>query len=231
MAHQRFADTGTVDHVEHACGHAGGHHCPLDGLGHPFGSGHVAAVRLHHHRATGGQRRGGIPPCGGEGQREVAGAEHGYRADAGTVLAQVRARQRLTLGLGTVDARPQVVATAQHLGEQAHLVAGARAFALDAPGRQCGFAAHGGDKTVVQRIQLVGNGIEELRTALRRQDVVFGEGRFGSLGGGVHFLRGGLGKGLRKGFAGARVEALQAHAAGSAALAANEVASGHGWLL
>ncbi|MNZ20039.1 hypothetical protein D3C78_370850 [compost metagenome] len=228
VAHQRFTDTGAIDHVEHASGHAGSHRRTLDGFSHQLGSGHMAAVGLDHYRAAGSQCCGGVAAGRGERQREVAGAEHGHRAKAGAVLAQVRAWQWLALWLRAVDARPQVVATAQYLGEQAHLVAGAATLALDACSRQRSFAAHRGDEAIVQRVQLVGNGLQKLRAALWRQGVVFGKCCFGGLGGGGHLLRGGLGEDHRQCFAGACIQALQAYAAGSAALAANEVASRHG---
>ena len=197
VAYQRFADTGTVDHVEHTRRHAGGYRCTLDGLGHPLGSGHMAAVRLDHDRAAGSQRCCGITAGGGESQWEVAGAEHGHRPHTGAVLPQVRAWQRLALWLRAINARAQVVATAQHPGEQAHLVAGTATLALNAPSRQRGLAAHGGDEVIVQRIQLVGNGIQKLRAALWRQGVVLGKCRFGRQRCGSHLFRGGLGKGQR----------------------------------
>lgn len=154
----------------------------------------MAAVRLDHHRAASGQRCCGVAAGSGERQGEVAGTEHGYRPYAGAVLAQVRAWQWLPVWLGAVDARRQVIAAAQYLGEQAQLIAGSAALALDARSRQRRFAAHRGDEAIAQRVQLVGNGIEKLRATLGRHAVVFDECRFGGLGSGGHLARGGLGE-------------------------------------
>ncbi|MNR56191.1 hypothetical protein D3C85_1767210 [compost metagenome] len=81
----------------------------------------MAAVRLEHYRAAGGQCRSGIATGGGEGQREVAGAEHRHRAEAELALAQVRPWQRLALRQCAVDTRAVEIAAAQHLGEQPQL--------------------------------------------------------------------------------------------------------------
>lgn len=103
---------------------------------------------------------------------EVAGAEHRHRAEADTVLAQVRARQRLALWQGLVDTCAVEVTTAQHGGEQAHLAAGAPAFAFDACGRQGGFAADQFDEVIAQGVQLIGHRIQELRTPCGAQGAI-----------------------------------------------------------
>ena len=75
-----------------------------------------------------------------------------------------RVRQRL------VDARAVEIAAAQHLGKQAHLAAGAAAFALDAGGGQRGFLAGQGDEIIAQRLELVGDGFKEFRRGVRPTD-------------------------------------------------------------
>ena len=185
-------------------------------------------MRLEHHRAAGGQRRGGVAAGGGEGQREVAGAEHRHRADAGAVLAQVRARQRLALGQGAVDARAEEVATPQHLGEQAHLPAGTAALALDARGRQGGLAAHQLDEVVAEGVDLLGDGVEKLGAALRAEGAVGRVGCLGGAGGGVHLGLGGLVEGVGQRLAGAGVEAVQDGLAGGAAATGDEIVASDG---
>ncbi|CAH0314507.1 hypothetical protein SRABI70_04842 [Pseudomonas sp. Bi70] len=190
----------------------------------------MAAVGLEHHRATGGQGGGGVTTGGGEGQREVAGAEHGNRAEADAVLAQIRARQRLAIRQGTVDARAIEVATAQHFGEQAHLAAGTAALTLDTGGRQGGFAAHGGDELVTQGVQLVSDGVEELGALGGGLAAVSRVGSRGCFGGGVDFLRRGLDEIVGQGFASGGVMALVNDGAGCAERAADDVVadgSGH----
>ena len=181
---------------------------------------------LEHHRATGGQGRGGVAAGGGERQWEVAGAEHGHWAHGGAVLAQVRARQRFALGQGLVDTRTVEVATAQHLGEQAHLPAGAATLALDTGGGQRGFAAGQGYEVIAQGIEFVGDGVEEFGTARGRQVAVDRESALGGFHGQVDLAQGGLEKRARQLLAGGGVDAVQASIAFGAALTVNEVESG-----
>ncbi|MNP33806.1 hypothetical protein D3C76_1270670 [compost metagenome] len=89
---QRLAHAGAVDHVEHPRRHGRALRRANDGARHPLGRRHVPAVGLEHHRATGGQCRSGIATGGGKCQREVAGAEHRYRAEGDAVLTQIRTR-------------------------------------------------------------------------------------------------------------------------------------------
>ncbi|MNG23097.1 hypothetical protein D3C84_1076610 [compost metagenome] len=63
---------------------------------------------------------------------------------------------------------------------------------MNAGGRQRGFAADHGNKFIAQRVQLIGNGIEELRAALGAQAAISGVRGSGSLGGGIDFFRRGL---------------------------------------
>ena len=220
---QRFAHTGTVDHVENACRHAAAGHGSVDGRGHMGGSEHVPAVRLEHHRAAGGQRRSGVTASGGEGQREVAGAEHGHRAHADAVLAQVRARQRGALGQGAVDACSVEVATPYHLGKQAQLVAGAAAFAADACFRQCGFAHHVLDEVITQRVQFAGDRVEKSGALVRAGAAVARVGHLGGLRGGLHLVAGRLVEGVGQCFTGVGVEAVQQHVTVATELAGDVV--------
>ncbi|MNQ75699.1 hypothetical protein D3C85_905030 [compost metagenome] len=194
----------------------------------------MAAVGLEHHRAAGGQGGGGVATGGGEGQGEVAGAEHRHRAEADAVLAQVRARQRLALRQGAVDARAVKVAAAQQLGEQAQLAAGAATLALDARGRQRGLAADDGDEVIAEGIDLGGDGLEELGAARGRQAAIGRIGRRRSLGGSVHLGCGSLAEGVRQRLAAVGVEAIKLHSAQRAAAGTDEILSrndGHRCLL
>jgi hypothetical protein len=92
MLDQRFTDAAAVDHVEHTGRHVGAFGGADDRIRHPLGGRHVPAVGLEHHRATGGQRGGGIAASRGERQRKVARAEHRHRPEADAVLTQIRTR-------------------------------------------------------------------------------------------------------------------------------------------
>ncbi len=135
---------------------------------------------------------GGIAARGGERQGEVARAEHRHRAQADAVLAQVRAWQRLAIRQCLVDARAVEIAATQHRGEQPHLPAGAAALAFDTRSGQRGFTADQFDEGIAQRVQLIGDCVEELRAARCTQGAVRRVSRCRGLGGGVDFLRGGL---------------------------------------
>ena len=220
---QAFAHAVAEDHVEHAFRHAGGFSSTNDCAGNQIGCGHVTAVGLEHHWATGGQCGSGVTASSRESQREVAGTEHGNRTDADAVLAQVNARQRLAVRQGLVDARTDEVTTAQDFGEQAHLAAGTAALTLDAHLRQGGFLADDGDEIVTQLVQLVGNRVEELGAAGRAQLTVFGEGVFGSQGRSVDFAVGGLMKAVGQFFARGGIQTFLQALAQSAAAASDEV--------
>lgn len=234
MLDQNLADAATEDHVEHALGHAGFLGGANHRIGHAFGSGHVAAVRLEHHRAAGRQGGRGVATSGGEGQGEVAGTKHGDRADADLVLAQIWARQRLAIRQGAVDTGTVEITPAQHLGEQAHLATCTTTFTLDAGSRQRGFTANQGDEVIAQGVDLVSDGLEELGTAHGRQAAVAGVSGSGSLGGGIDFFRRGLDEAVGQRFTAAGVEALERGGAGGAALTADVVVASqtqHGVLL
>lgn len=140
---------------------------------------------------------------------EVARTKHRHRAEANAVLAQVRARQGLAVGQGPVDARAVKVTTTQHRGEQAHLATGAPALAVDARSRQCRFAANQLDKIILQRIQLIGHRLQELRPTRGTQGPVRRVRGSGGLGGGIHLGGRGLIELLRQGLAGTGVDAFR----------------------
>ncbi|MCY1360231.1 hypothetical protein D9M69_468480 [compost metagenome] len=225
MLDQVGADGVTEDHVEHPGRHAGLLGGTDDCGGHALGGGHMAAVRLEHHRAAGGQGRSGVATGGGERQGEVAGTEHRHWTDADAVLAQVRARQRLALGQRAVDARTVKVAATQHLGEQAKLPAGATALALNASSRQGGLAAHQGDEILAQAIDLASDGLKELGAPGGRQATVGWVGRGGGFGGRIHLGRGRLTKDVGQRLAGAGIEAVKSYIAQRAARCTDETLS------
>ncbi len=226
MLHQRLADTRAEDHVEHANRHAGTPGGAEDGIRHQFRRGHVAAVRFEHHGAAGRQCGGRIAAGGRKRQREIARAEHCHRTNADAALAQVHARQRRALRLCTVDAGTEEIAPPQNAREQAHLPACAGALTLDARGRQRGLAADDGDERLVQRIQLIGDGIQELRAALGRQATIGRECCGRGVGGGIHFLHRSLDEALRQHLAGGGVQAAQDDGSGRAAAATDVVVAG-----
>ncbi|MNX75601.1 hypothetical protein D3C86_1070820 [compost metagenome] len=231
MLDQRLADATAVDHVEHAGRHPGFLGGSNDRVSHPFSRGHVTAVGLEHHRAPGGQRRGGIAAGGRERQRKIAGTEHRHRSQADAVLTQVRTRQRLTLRQCPVDSRAVEITAPQDFGKQAHLPAGASTLALNPAGGQRRLAADHRDKIITEGIQFIGNGLEKLRPPLRAQaaiDRIRGRRRAGRR---IDFLHCRLGKIVGQGLPRRRIDTLQLDAAGGAALAADVVVTkdpGHG---
>ena len=149
-------------------------------------------------------------------------------------MADIRARQRLTIRQGAVGACAVEVTTTQHLGEQAHLTTCTTTFALDAGSRQCSFTGDQGNEVITKSIDLVGNRLEELGTAHGRQVAIGRISGSGSLGGSVDFFRRSLDKGVRQRFTAAGVEALVLDGAGGAALTADIIVASqtqHGVLL
>ena len=104
----------------------------VDRAGDEVAGARVGGVALDHDRAAGGQRGGGVAAGGGEGEREVAGAEDGDRAERDLPLADVGARQRRAVRQGGVDADAEVVAAAYDAGEHPQLAGGAADLAGDA---------------------------------------------------------------------------------------------------
>ncbi len=76
-------------------------------------------MTLDDDRAAGGERRCGVTARGREREGEVAGAEHGHRAERHLALTDVGARQRLAIGLSRIDAYTEVVAATYDVGEHA----------------------------------------------------------------------------------------------------------------
>ncbi|MCY1423040.1 hypothetical protein D9M71_387450 [compost metagenome] len=222
---QRLANTRAEDHVEHPGRHARALGGTNQRLGHTFGRGHMPAVGLEHHRATGGQCGCGIATGRGKSQGEIAGAEHRHRADADTVLAQVRTRQRRARRQRLVDACAIEVAPAQHLGKQAQLPTGAAAFTLDTGAWQCRFLACQGDKILAQAIEFIGNGFQKLGTAHGRQAAKHRERRAGSRHRSIDLRQGGLVECARQAFAGVGIDAVDQGVAQGAALACYKVVS------
>ena len=223
MLDQPLADATAIDHVEHTRWHLGFFRRANQCISHQLGRGHVTAVRLEHHRATGSECRCGVATGSRKRQRKIARAEHGDWTEADAVLTQIRARQWLAIRQRQVDPRAVEIATAQHFGEQTHLAAGATAFALNAPSRQRGFAADHGDEIITERVQFVGNRVEKLRTTLSAEAAIGRVGGSGGFGGGVNFFGRGLDEIVRQLFARRRVNALQFDVAGSATLTADVV--------
>jgi hypothetical protein len=92
----------------------------------------MGGMALDHHRAAGGERRGGVTTGGREGQREIRRAEHGHRAERDHAQADVGAGQGLAFRQGRIDAQLLPGACAHHGGKQAKLAHGAAAFTLQA---------------------------------------------------------------------------------------------------
>ncbi len=150
------------DHVEDAGGHPGAFACALDRLSGQLRGDHMAAVRLEHDRAAGGERGGGVAARGGKRQREVAGAEDRHRAERRAVLTQIGTRQGGTLRQRAVDAHALDVAAPQQRGEQPHLAAGSGTFAAQPRLGQGRFLHGEGEENIIQRVYLLGDGVEKV---------------------------------------------------------------------
>ena len=118
-------------------------------------------VRLDDDRAAGRECGGGVAARDRKGEREIAGAEHGDRADGDGAQAQVDARQRLAVRHRGIDAQIEEPALAQHRGEQAQLAGGAGAFALDARARQAGLAHAAQDQRVAEIHDVLRDALQE----------------------------------------------------------------------
>lgn len=116
-------------------------------------------------------------------------------------LAQIGARQRLPIRQRRIDTGSQTVAAPQYAGKQPHLAAGAPAFTAQPGHGQRRLPAGKGQKLVVQRIQLIGNGIQKPGPMFRRQAAINAKGATGRLAGGDSLLFGGLIKTPRQRFA------------------------------
>ena len=124
---------------------------------------------LEDHGAAGGEGRGGVSARRREGEREVAGAEDGDRAQRDLALADVGAGQRSAVRQGRIDADAAEVALADHGGEEAELAGGAGAFALQPGGGQAGFLAGADDQLVADGFDVVGDGLQEAGVGFRVQ--------------------------------------------------------------
>ena len=140
-------------------------------------------------------------------------------------MTQVRASQRLAVRQCPIDARTVKISAAQHLGEQAHLPAGAAPLTLDPPGRQSGFSAHSGHEIIVQGVNFIGNGVQEERPLVRAQIAQYRQCRRGGVTSRIHFGFGGLVKAARQRLAGGCIDTAQLYAAPGTASAADVVVS------
>ena len=139
----------------------------------------MGVVRLDHDGTSGGQRRRGIAAGYREGQREVAGAEDGDGAQRDGALANVGARQWLSVGQRRIDTGAVPAALTEHLGEQAQLARGAADLAGDAGPRKSGLRDGAGDDVVADGIDVGRDRLEEPGALLGRRRSVGGEGRAG----------------------------------------------------
>ena len=124
-------------------------------------------MALHHDGTAGRERRGGVAARDRKGEREVAGAEHSDRTQADVAQAQVRARQRLALGQGRVDAQIEPFAPANHVGEQLELADRSGALALDARAWEPGLGAGAFDERVAKIHDVGRDRLEKARPLLQ----------------------------------------------------------------
>ena len=166
-------------------------------------------MALDHHGTAGGERRGGVAARDREGEREVARPEHGDRAERDVAQAQVRARQRLALRQGGVDAQVEPFAPADHVGEQLQLADRSAALALDAGARQPGLGGGALHERIAQVHDVGGDGFEEARPLLKAGLAIGVEGLPGQSAGALHLLWSREGEGGLERLAGCRIDGAE----------------------
>ena len=128
----------------------------------------MGRVALDDHRAAGGQRRGGVAAGDREGEREVARAEHGHRAErrrcAGAGRGAAAACGRAGRGRCGASSQSPV---AHDLREQPQLADGAAALALEPLARQAGLGRRALDRARRRSPMIVGDGLEERARSAR----------------------------------------------------------------
>lgn len=169
----------------------------MDGLGHDLAGARMGGVALDHHRATRSQCQGSVAAGGGEGEREVRGAEDRHGADRALHHLQVRARQRLAIGQRGVVATVEMIAVANVGGEEPELAGGAAALSVEPGLGQAGLLrADPGDRGGAG-LDLVGDGVEEIGTGRAGAVAEAPERVLGGLAGGVDQLGRADGEGVR----------------------------------
>ena len=157
-----------------------------DRLGHQFRGPGVCVVGFHDDGAAGGQGGRGVAPGHREREGKVTCAEHHDGPQRNTALPNVGTWQRLAIGLGGVDPRFVPAAFADHAGEHPQLAAGAADFTGESGLRQAGLGVGTVDELVGYRVDVVGDGVQELRAPLRGRVAVVAERRGGRVTGGLH---------------------------------------------
>ncbi|BCB88807.1 hypothetical protein Psuf_061200 [Phytohabitans suffuscus] len=132
-----------------------------DAVGGERGGVRVRGVALDDDRAAGGQCGGGVATGGGEGEREVRGAEDRDRAEGDAPGAQVGTGQRLPVGLGGQVFRRGPGRVAEQVGEHAQLPGGAGELAAGAGLGEGGLLADGGDEWLGRGFQPRGDRAQE----------------------------------------------------------------------
>ncbi len=138
-----------------------------DGLADEFAGARVGVVGLEDHGAAGGEGGGGVAARRREGQREVAGAEDGDRAQRDLALADVGARQGSAVRQCRIDPDAAEIALPDDGGEEPELAGGAGPLALQPGGRQAGLQAGAGDEFLADRLDVVGDGLQEAGMGFR----------------------------------------------------------------
>ncbi len=154
----------------------------------------MGGVRLHDHRAARGEGGCGVATGGGEGEREIAGAEHRHGPQRDLALPQIGTRQGRALRHGGIDAQAEPVALAHGGREEAKLPHSAAALAFEPRAGQAAFLHGPFDQPVAQRDDPVGAGFQETRPPLQVQPAIGVEGAFGKGTGAGDFVFSGGGE-------------------------------------
>lgn len=132
----------------------------------------MSGVALDDHRAARGERRDGVAPGRGEGEREVARTPDGDRAKGHPAQPQVRFGQRGAVGERGVEAQAEEVAAADDVGEQSGLGGGAAPFAEDPSLGEPGLELNSVGQRLAEDLDLLGDRGEEIGTIVQRTSPV-----------------------------------------------------------
>jgi len=152
------------------------------GARHDLAGSGMGGMALDDHRAACRQRRGGITPRHGKGEREVRCAKHSYRADRALDETQIGARLRPAVGLRRIMTAVEIVALENMVGKEPQLPDRAAALAFQPRLGQSGLGAADPGDGAAARLDLIGDGAQKRGTGCARTRSVAAERSLGGFG-------------------------------------------------
>ena len=195
------------------------------GLTDEFGGARVGAMGFHDDRATGREGRSRVAARDRERERKVARPKNNDRPERDQHAPQIGPRERLPLGQRRIDARIDPRTVSHDGGKQTELAAGARAFAGETREREAGLGVGALEERITERLDLGGDGLEELRPRGGGTFAVICKSLRRRLERGVDFAERGFVKIGRERFARSGIDRAKGRAAGGAGLAGEQTFS------